>query len=993
MIPIPNLDDRKWEELVEEAVRLIPQYCPEWTNFNKSDPGVTLLELFAWMTELAIYRLNQVPEKNYLAFLNMMGVRLRPPQPARGLVHFDVSPKVDQVRIEQGTRLATKPSGDEPPLTFETERAVLAITNKLVRCMSQFEQNFSDNTEHVDGERGPFEVFGGARSIERFLYVGDDRLGAFNEDSVCVFRFEGQSGARRPFHDLLEWEYWDGGRWRELARPSMTLDQGCVAFQGPPVFEPTTVNGIETAWLRGRLFDVPRGDEETVIDTVSTHLEVLGDGVTPEWAILNAEGNSYRILDLDKNFRPLGKAPAIDATLYIGANELFGQEDTTIRLTATLSPQTVAEAPRPSADLMLRWEYHNGKRWKLLAKVKADGTIDSDHDFEDETRCFSQSGVIEFRRPKDLSEVDVNGNKALFIRCRVEHGDYGVPGSYQLEQDTWVYKDDNPLRPPSLKSLEIKYIEDDHELAHCLVYNDFVFTDHSKTAATEYKPFQAFAPVAEESPTLFLGWEHPFPNAGCAVYFNVIDLDGRGGRDALRSFEDRIEAFQEQRVVWEYWSGKSWSPLAPKDTTENFTQAGFIEFVGPADFRKSRRFGESLYWMRARLEMGGYVASPRVDRVLLNAVYAHNVTTYGDTPLGSSKGTPNQSFYIPNGPVLDGEQIVVREPDKPKPEEIQNLISAFGDEAIVRDPDGEGWWVRYLSVDSFFDQTGKDRTYIKDIGTGEICFGDGKRGAIPPRGDKNVRALRYQVGGGAPGNVPAASISVMKQTLAFVNEVSNPYAAVGGCDMESVEDAKLRAPHMLKARNRAVTIDDFEWLAREASNTVARVKCLPAAAREGEVTVIVVPKAARDGSLKEKPVPTTELLKKVRAYLSERKLVSTVVNVVRPAYLELSLRVEIVRVQTSPSDRVKRDVEGALRAFLHPLYGGRNGRGWPFGRSVLKVDLYHVAEQVDGVDFVDKIRFTDEETGFEVEQLKLRDDELVFLVNVTVIEKAHDRIV
>ncbi len=198
---------------------------------------------------------------------------------------------------------------------------------------------------------------------------------------------------------------------------------------------------------------------------------------------------------------------------------------------------------------------------------------------------------------------------------------------------------------------------------------------------------------------------------------------------------------------------------------------------------------------------------------------------------------------------------------------------------------------------------------------------------------------------------------------------------------------------MLKARNRAVTIDDFEWLAREASNTVARVKCLSAAAREGEVTVIVVPKAARAGSLDDKPVPTTELLKKVRSYLSERKLVSTVINVVRPAYRELSLRVEIVRVQTSPSDRVKRDVEGALRTFLHPLYGGRNNRGWPFGRSVLKVDLYHVAEQVDGVDFVDKIRFTDEETGFEVEQLKLRDDELVFLVSVTVIEKAHDRIV
>ena len=69
MIPSPNLDDRTFQELVEEAKRLIPQYCPEWTNFNPSDPGITLIELYAWMTELMLYRLNKVPVKNYLAFL------------------------------------------------------------------------------------------------------------------------------------------------------------------------------------------------------------------------------------------------------------------------------------------------------------------------------------------------------------------------------------------------------------------------------------------------------------------------------------------------------------------------------------------------------------------------------------------------------------------------------------------------------------------------------------------------------------------------------------------------------------------------------------------------------------------------------------------------------------------------------------------------------------------------------------------------------------
>ena len=69
MIPSPKLDDRKFKDIVDEAISLIPRYAPEWTNHNPADPGITLIELAAWMTDILIHRLNQVPEKNYVAFL------------------------------------------------------------------------------------------------------------------------------------------------------------------------------------------------------------------------------------------------------------------------------------------------------------------------------------------------------------------------------------------------------------------------------------------------------------------------------------------------------------------------------------------------------------------------------------------------------------------------------------------------------------------------------------------------------------------------------------------------------------------------------------------------------------------------------------------------------------------------------------------------------------------------------------------------------------
>ena len=81
-LPAPNLDDRRFQNLVDDAKRLVQQRCPEWTDHNVSDPGVTLIETFAYMTDQLLYRLNRVPDRNYIKFLELIGVRLFPPTAA-----------------------------------------------------------------------------------------------------------------------------------------------------------------------------------------------------------------------------------------------------------------------------------------------------------------------------------------------------------------------------------------------------------------------------------------------------------------------------------------------------------------------------------------------------------------------------------------------------------------------------------------------------------------------------------------------------------------------------------------------------------------------------------------------------------------------------------------------------------------------------------------------------------------------------------------------
>ena len=85
-LQIPNLDDRQYQQLLEEALARIPVHNPEWTNFNRSDPGVTLIEVFAFLTENLLYRANQIPERNRRKFLSLIGVPLRPASSAVGLV-------------------------------------------------------------------------------------------------------------------------------------------------------------------------------------------------------------------------------------------------------------------------------------------------------------------------------------------------------------------------------------------------------------------------------------------------------------------------------------------------------------------------------------------------------------------------------------------------------------------------------------------------------------------------------------------------------------------------------------------------------------------------------------------------------------------------------------------------------------------------------------------------------------------------------------------
>jgi hypothetical protein len=128
IIQPPNLDDRTWQDLVDEMTALIPRYAPQWTDHSPSDLGMTLIELFAWLVEQLIYRLNRVPEKNYIAFLKLLGILRDPPAPARTFLTFMSS---QQVKVCKGTLAQTQGSEREAPVVFETDENVMVLPINL----------------------------------------------------------------------------------------------------------------------------------------------------------------------------------------------------------------------------------------------------------------------------------------------------------------------------------------------------------------------------------------------------------------------------------------------------------------------------------------------------------------------------------------------------------------------------------------------------------------------------------------------------------------------------------------------------------------------------------------------------------------------------------------------------------------------------------------------------------------------------------------------
>ena len=438
---------------------------------------------------------------------------------------------------------------------------------------------------------------------------------------------------------------------------------------------------------------------------------------------------------------------------------------------------------------------------------------------------------------------------------------------------------------------------------------------------------------------------------------------------------DQLPPRSPVRLSWQYWNGQAWSKLTVEDGSENFTLSGLIKFLVPADCQTKAEFNLSeRYWLRVQWETGDYLIEPRIINLALNTTFASQTITIVKEILGSSNGSENQIFQTTRFPVLQNPQLEVREPEKPSELELERLKLQGNSNPITPIPNSREVWVQWQQVPDFYGSTSRDRHYVLDQLTGKIRFGNGRNGLIPPLGTGNLRIARYQTGGGEAGNKPVDSIVQLKTTVPYIEKVTNLQAAAGGAEAETLESLRDRLPETIRHRDRAVTLEDYEDLAKLASPEVARAKCLPLhwlgdppeqAPRRGTTSIIIVP---RSEALK--PLPSLELISRVEKFLRARACPTVEILVVGPPYIPVSVNVEIALSSLEGASAVEQAVKATLEQFLHPLTGGLDGNGWDFGREPYKSDFYALLEAVPGVSYIRRLLVDDGRVSQEVEAIR-----------------------
>lgn len=386
---------------------------------------------------------------------------------------------------------------------------------------------------------------------------------------------------------------------------------------------------------------------------------------------------------------------------------------------------------------------------------------------------------------------------------------------------------------------------------------------------------------------------------------------------------------------WDVLDGANFQQVdVLSDETDGLLQSGVVTLNLPDEWNPGIPPGAPdrapLLWLRLQIAYGAYPQSPVLVSVALNMARATAVRSFFDEVLTPVPNTNGSVMSLTNTPVLPGSLFL-------SVDDTADITFSPGQAGTAGPPTST---VRiWKEVDDLAQFGPEDEVYVLDSQTGEVRFGDGRNGKIPPPGFRNILAKSYKVGGGKAGALAAGKINALVNSLPFIAGVTNPQPATGGMDAETQDQAKTRGPSEVRARGRAVAAADYEILALRAIGAqVARAHAVPGfhpafpgTPIAGVVCVFVIPIETGTGP----PTASEDTLRAVSEYLSSQ-LAPAGVEVVTAAPVFHRVRVQVSVVIEPGVNRgaAVSSVLTEINNYLDPVTGGDDGQGWPFGGTL-----------------------------------------------------------
>lgn len=941
---LPLIDPRKTADIIENIKQKAQIYTPEWKyEPDEVDGGAALAELFAQMFGETIDRLNNVPYKYYIEFLNLLEVSSQSINPATGMAVFELTAGGEKsVPVRKGIQMYSDIPADQSQdgagrVIFETESEFIATPAKITGIYSVNPRR--DLIEKVNLEEASARFFDPSleRNIQqhRFalackdvfklkspanivLSLKNTGLGYLNEEYV----------SRLADSAFAKWSYFDGnGQYpfdKVLAKDGKLhlIKDNHVPLQ-PRKLEIGSEETGEQIWINCDMQSNGMSDEIVMnrirAGSASLQKEKQEIHISPQ--LLYANDN---MLDPEEGGYCFGKQPMPYDCFYIASDEVFSKRNARVNIEFNIktvvrqigSAQDIPqynfnnkyivekeEPPPVTPDSMfisrIVWEYWNGLGW---AHLKVEGDLNPFHGQNN-----SPKKNISFRCPADMASSLQHSLENYWIRAR----------AVEIENPFSIYAN---LLLPAVESVSLAF-----DYMEALQPVEWVYTENNCERAVYKAPDSAtsmrlFQPMKENVHGVYFAFD--LPPAGYPVNF-YFKTEGQSKLKQVLSFEYIAKDIKGEGV---------WYELKVNDRTDGLKEDGIISVYAPSDFIKNKIFGQEAHWLRIvdkNLRFSESTDScPVVEKIIPNVVEIVQKQTVVKEMFQAAIFESGKEITLANHPVLECQLWV---------NEIKDISKAEMSLLAEKNPDSldiqynssgyiSGFWVKWERCGSLINSLEDSRHYMLNSHTGQITFGDGKRGKVPSVGENPNIRVDYSFGGGRRGNLPEDSIKGLLMGLPYVDRVRNIEMTCGGSDKHDLKTLEYVGPLKLRHRERAVTATDYESIVMEHFPEIRDVKCIANYDRFGRqawghVTLVVIPYDLenRNYSLK--------LCKKIGQYLSEllscELLAGERFSTVPAIIMKLNVTVTVSVESYENAAETEKQITESLTRFLNPGLAGR----------------------------------------------------------------------